>query len=109
MGTVGSVIVAVNLTSWRIKSSSSFARDIECSGRLKGSHSDKPRGRGRDGGGGLRRSGSTIDAHEEWMPIMIRHELEIVSPWVGNAVSVEDRHQPVDLSDVENDLTHLPS
>ena len=76
---------------------------------MKGSHIDKPRGRGRDGGGGLRRSGSTIDAHEEWMPIMIRHELEIVKPWVGNAVSVEDMHQPVDLSDVANDLTHLPS
>ncbi len=104
MGTVGSGVVAVNLTSWRIKSSSSFARDIEFSGRLKGSHSDKPRGRGIDGGGGL-----TIDAQEDWMPIMIRHELEIVSPWVGNVVSVEDRHQPVDLSDVENDLTHLPS
>jgi hypothetical protein len=108
MATVGSEVVAVNLTSWRIKSSSSIARDIECSGQLKGSHSDKPRGRGRDGGGGLRISGSTIDAHEEWMPIMIRHELEIVSPWVGNVVSVEERHQPVDLSDVENDLTHLP-
>ena len=27
----------------------------------------------------------------------------------GNVVSVEDRHQPVDLSEVENDLTHLLS
>ena len=71
MATVGTVGVAVNLTSWRMKSSSSFARDIECSGRLKGSLSDKPRGRGRDGGGDLRVSGSTIDVHEEWMPIMI--------------------------------------
>ena len=109
MATVGSVVVAVNLTSWRMKSSSSLARDIECSGRLKGSQSDKPRGRGRDGGGDLRISGLKIDAHEEWMPIMIRHELEIVTPWVGNVVSVEDRHQPVNLSEVENDLTHLLS
>ena len=109
MATVGSVGVAVNLTTWRMKSSSSFARDMECSGRLKGSQSDKPIGRGRDGGGGLRVRGSTVDAHEEWMPIMIHHELEIVSPWVGNVVLVEDRHQPVDLSEVVNDLTHLPS
>ncbi len=55
----------------------------------------------------MRVSGSTVDAHEEWMPIMIRHELAIVSPWVGNVVLVEDRHQPVDLSEVVNDLTHL--
>jgi len=31
---------------------------------------------------------------------MIWHELEIVSPWVGNVVLVEDRHQSVDLSEV---------
>ena len=109
MAIVDSVGVAVNFTSWCMKSSSSFARDIECSGRLKGSQSDKPRGRGRDGGGDLRVSGTTVNAHKEWMPIMIRHEPEIVSPWVGNVVSVEDRHQPVDLSEVVNDLTHLQS
>ena len=107
MATVGSVGVAVNLTSWRMKSSSSFARDIECSGRLKGSQSDKPIGRGRDGGGDLRVSGSTVDAHEEWMPIMIQHEHKIVLPWVENVVLVEDRHHPVDLSEVMNNLTHL--
>ena len=100
MAIIGSVGVAVNLTSWRMKSSSSFARDIECSGQLKGSQSDKPRGCGRDGGGDLRVSSSTVDAHKEWMPIMIWHELKIVLPWVGNVVSVEDRHQPVDLSEV---------
>ncbi len=99
----------MNLTSWRMKSSLSFARDIECSGRLKGSQRDKPRGRGRDGGGVLKLSCSTVDAYEEWMPIMIRHELEIVSPCVGNVVSVEERHQPLDFSEVVNDLTHLPS
>ena len=65
MATVGSEVVAVNLTSWRMKSSSSRARDIECSGRLKGSQSDKPIGHGRDGGGDLRICGSTIDVHEE--------------------------------------------
>ena len=54
-------------------------------------------------------SSSTVDAHKEWMPIMIWHELKIVLPWVGNVVSVEDRHQPVDLSEVVNDLTHLSS
>jgi hypothetical protein len=64
-----------------------------------GFQSDKPRGRGRDGGGDLRLRGSMVDAHQEWMPMIIRHEPEIVSPWVGNVVLVE----------VVNDLTHLPS
>ena len=109
MAILDSVGVAVNFTSWCMKSSSSFARDIECSGRLKGSQSDKPRGCERDGGGDLRVSGSTVDAHKEWIPIMIQHEPEKVSPWVGNVVLVEDRHQPVDLSEAVNDFTHLLS
>ncbi len=50
-----------------------------------------------------------MGAHEEWMSMMIRHELKIVSPWVGKEVSIKDRHQPADLREVVNDLTHLPS
>ena len=37
-----------------------------------------------------------VDAHKEWMTMMIRHEPEIVSPWAGKEVSVEDKHQPTD-------------
>ncbi len=51
----------------------------------------------------------TADAHEEWMPMMIWHKPEIVSPWAGKEVSVEDKCQPADLREVANDLTHLPS
>jgi hypothetical protein len=36
--------------------------------------------------------------------MMIQHKLEIVLPWVGKEVSVEDRHQPADLREV---VTHL--
>ena len=39
-----------------------------------------------------------MGAHEVWMPMRIWHEPEIVLPWVGNEVSVEERHQPADLS-----------
>ncbi len=39
-----------------------------------------------------------MGAHKVWIPVIIRHEPEIVSPWVGNEVSVEERHQPADLS-----------
>ena len=39
-----------------------------------------------------------MGAHEVWIPMRIRHTPEIVSPWVGNKVSVEERHQPADLS-----------
>jgi hypothetical protein len=57
----------------------------------------------------LRQSGSTVGAHEEWMPMMTWHKPEIVSPWAGKEVLVEDKHQPADLREVVNDLTHLPS
>lgn len=50
-----------------------------------------------------------MGAHEEWMPIMIRHDPKIVSPWVGKEVSVKERHQPADLREVVEDLMHLPS
>jgi len=43
------------------------------------------------------------------MPMMIWHEPEIVSPWVGMEVLVKDRHQPADLREMVNDLMHQPS
>ena len=47
--------------------------------------------------------------HKEWMLMMIQHDPEIVSPWVGKEVSVKERHQPANLREVVKDLTHLPS
>jgi hypothetical protein len=90
--------VAVNRTSWRMKSTLSIASETECSVRLNGSQRDYPRGRGIDDGGDFRLGGSTVGAHEVCIPMIIRHEPEIVSPWVGNEVSVNERHQPADLS-----------
>jgi hypothetical protein len=43
------------------------------------------------------------------MPMMIRHEPEIVLPWAGIEVLVEDKCKPADLREVANDLMHLPS
>ena len=90
--------MAVNFTSWRTKSSSSIANETEYSVRLNGSQRDKPRGLGMVGGGGFSWSGSTVGAHDVCSPIRIRHDPDIVSPWVGNEVAVDDIHQPADLS-----------
>ena len=90
--------VAVNWTSWRMKSTLSIASETEYSVRLNGSQSDNPRGRGIDGGNDFRLGGSTLGAHEVCIPMIVRHEPEMVSPWVGNKVSVNERHQPADLS-----------
>ena len=90
--------MAVNFTSCRMKLSSSIASETECSVRLNGSQRDKPRGRCIDGGGDFSWSGSTVGAHDVCIPMMIRHDPDIVSPWVGNEVSVDVRHQPADLS-----------
>ena len=90
--------VAVNWTSWRMKSTLSIASETEYSVRLNGSQRDNPRGRGIDGGNDFRLGGSTLGAHEVCIPMIVRHEPEMVSPWVGNKVSVNERHQPADLS-----------
>ena len=90
--------VAVNRTSWRMKSTSSIASETECSVRLNGSQRDNPRGRGIDGGGDFRLGGSTVGAHKVCIPMIIQHEPKIVLPRMGKEVSVNERHQPVDLS-----------
>ena len=66
--------VAVNRTSWCMKSTSSIASETECSVRLNGSQRDNPRGRGIDDGGDFRSGGSTLGVHEVCMPMIIRHE-----------------------------------
>ena len=89
--------VAVNRTSWCMKSTSSIASETECSVRLNGSQRDNPMGQGIDGGGDFRLGGSTLGAHEVCIPMIIRHEPEIVSPWMGNNVFVDERHQPAEI------------
>ena len=90
--------MAVNFTSWRMKSSWSIANETEYSVRLNGSQRDNLRGLSMDGGGDFSWSDSTVGAHDVCCPIRIRHNPDIVSPWVGNEVLVDDRHQPADLS-----------
>ena len=90
--------MAVNFTSWRMKLSLSIASKTECFVRLNGSQRDNPRGLGMDGGGDFGCSGSTVGAHDVCIQMRMRHNPDIVSPWVGNEVSVDVRHQPADLS-----------
>ncbi len=66
--------------------------------QLNGSQRDNPRGRGIDQGGDFRSAWLTLGAHEVCMPVIIRYEPEIVMSWVGNEVSVNERHQPAELS-----------
>ena len=70
--------MALNFTSWCMKSSSSIASETECSVRLNGSQRDKPRGRGMDGGRDFSWSGSTMGAHDVCIPMMIWHDPDIV-------------------------------
>jgi hypothetical protein len=51
-----------------------------------------------DGGGDFKWSGSIVGAHDVCITMMLRHDPDIVSPWVGNEVLVDVRHQPADLS-----------
>ena len=90
--------MAVDFSSWRLKSSSSIASETECSVRLNGSHRDNPRGLGMNGGGDFSCCGSTVGAHNVCIPIRMRHEPDIVSLWVWNKMSVDVIHQPADLS-----------
>ena len=90
--------MAMNFTSWCMKSSSSIANETEYSVQLNGSQRDNPRGLGMDGGGDFSWSGSTVGAHDVCIPIRTWHDPDIVSLWVGNEVLVDVRHQPADLS-----------
>ncbi len=65
------------------KSASLRVNEIACSGQLKGSHRNSPRGRGGTGGGRLRSKGSTIDALDEWTAVMTWHDPATVSPKSG--------------------------
>ncbi len=65
------------------KSASSRVNEIACSGRLKGSHRNSPRGCGGTRGGRLRSKGSTVDALDEWTAVMTWHDPVTVLPKSG--------------------------
>jgi hypothetical protein len=62
--------VAMKWTSRQQKSLSSFAREMEWSGLLNGSHMDKLIGQGGVGSDFFSMIGSMVDAHKKWTSIM---------------------------------------
>ncbi len=71
-----------------MKLSSSLAKEIECSGLLSGSQMDKPIRHGGVGHGSLRRRGSTVEALDEWTPMITWHVPAMVLPCSGNDMLV---------------------
>jgi hypothetical protein len=53
----------------------------------------------------LRRRGSTVEALDEWTPMMTWHVPAMVSSCSGNEMSVWDIFQPFGLKEVMKDLT----
>ena len=72
-----------NRESCLLKSASSRANEIACSGRLNGSQINSPSGRVGTDGGRFKSSGSTVEAQDEWIAMMRRQEPAIVSPKSG--------------------------
>jgi hypothetical protein len=60
---------------------------------------DKLMGRGGVGKGYLRTRGLTVEAHDEWTPIITWHAPAIET-------LVHDIFQPLDFREVTKDLTH---
>jgi hypothetical protein len=72
-----------NRKSCLSKSASLRVNEIACSGRLNGSHMNSPSGRMGTDGGRLRSSGVTVEAQDEWIAMIRRHEPAIVLPKSG--------------------------
>ena len=72
-----------NRESCLLKSASSRANEIACSGRLNGSQINSPSGREGTNGGRFKSSGLTVEVQDEWIAMMRRHEPAIVSPRSG--------------------------
>ncbi len=71
------------LMSCLAKSLSSQANKIACFFRLNGSHMNSPRGRGGTSGGRISCKGSTVDAQDEWMAVMMQQSPTIMLPRSG--------------------------
>ena len=72
-----------NRESCLLKSASSRANEIACSGRLNGSQINSPSGREGTNGGRFKSSGLTVEVQDEWIAMMRRQEPAIVSPRSG--------------------------
>ena len=72
-----------NRESCLLKSASSRANEIACSGRLNGSQINSPSGRVGTDGGRFKSSGLTVEVQDEWIAMMRRQEPAIVSPKSG--------------------------
>jgi hypothetical protein len=69
-----------NRESCLLKSASSRANEIACSGRLNGSQINSPSGREGTDGGRFKSSGLTVEVQDEWIAMMRQQEPAIVSP-----------------------------
>ncbi len=72
-----------NRESFLLKSASSRANEIACSGQLNGSQINSPSGRVGTDGGRFKSSGLTVEVQDEWIAMMRRQEPAIVSPKSG--------------------------
>ena len=72
-----------NRESCLLKSASSRANEIACSGRLNGSQINSPSGREGTNGGRFKSSGLTVEVQDKWIAMMRRQEPAIVSPRSG--------------------------
>ncbi len=73
-----------------MKLSLSLAKETKCSGLLNGSQMDKPMEHGGVGGGSLRRRDLTVEALDEWTPMITWHVPAMVLPCSGNETLVRD-------------------
>ncbi len=74
----------------------------------KGSQKNFPSGWGVSGRGCFSSISLTLEAQEEWMAVMTRHDPAIVLPSTRNQTSLEKSIQPLDLSFVEKVLALRP-
>ena len=72
-----------NRESCLLKSASSWANEIACSGQLNGSQINSPSGPVGTDGGRFKSSGLTVEAQDELIAMMIQQEPAIVSPKSG--------------------------
>ncbi len=72
-----------NCESCLLKSTSSRANELACSGRLNGSQINSPSGRVGTDGGRFKSSGLTVEVQDEWIATMRRQDPRIVSPKSG--------------------------
>jgi hypothetical protein len=69
---------------------------------------DKPMGHGGVGSGSLRIRGLTVEALDEWTPMIIWHVPAMVLLCSGNETLVRDIFKPLDLREVMKNLTLRP-